>query len=444
MSATKSIASGWRAKAAAIVRRTLSLLSPEGWRGVFSEPSSSGKMVTAQNALTLSTVWACTRLVAGTISSLPIMVYKDGPNDTRSLDKAHSLYGLLHHSPNADQSALDFWQFVNVSLELWGNAFARIERGSGNRIVALTPIRPELVQVHRGSDGTLRYRYHDGGSQIDIGQDEMFHVRGFGGAAMGGLSTLAFGRQSFGLALATDEAAAHVYKNGLRPSGVLRTKDSNVLKPEQRADIYKHVVEPMGGDNDGRPFVLEAGLEWTQLQLSSVDAQMIQSRQFSVEDGCRWFGVPPHMIGHTSNSTSWGTGLEQQTLGFLIFTLRERLKRIEQAIMKQLLTPAERLTITVEFNIEGLLRADSAARAAFYNQMVQNGIMTRNEVRRLENLPPLPGGDVLTVQSQMIPIDQLGESTIAGGEKARSALLGWLGIDTSTSGQRDAPEKEAA
>ncbi|KAE8235758.1 hypothetical protein A4X03_0g9664, partial [Tilletia caries] len=279
------------------MKMLLSLLDPKTWTGVFTEPSTSGKTVNAQNALTLSTVWSCVRLVAGTISSLPLVVYEDAADGSRSKFKGHPLYQLLQFSPNADQTALDFWQFMCVSLELWGNAFARIDRGAGNKIVALTP----------------------------------------------------------------------------------------------RDDVYKYVVDRFGGENNGKPLVLEAGLGWQSIQLSSVDAQMIQSRQFSVEDGCRWFGVPPHMVGHTTNSTSWGTGLEQQTLGFLIFTLRERLKRIEQAIMKQLLTPAERLRIVVEFNFEGLLRADSAARAAFYSQMVQNGIMTRNEVRRLENLPPIAG-----------------------------------------------------
>jgi HK97 family phage portal protein len=411
------------------LKTALSLLSPAAWKGVLTGTSTSGKVVTAQNALTLSTVWACVRLVAGTISSLPIVVYQDIGNDTRKVAKSHPLYGLLHDSPNADQSALDFWQFICVSLELWGDAFARITRGRGGKIIALTPIRPELVQVRRTTDGSIRYRYPDAGQAVDVGQDEMFHIRGFGGAPLGGLSTLSFGRQSFGLALATDEAAAQVYKNGLRPSGVLTTKDNATLKKDQRDDIYKYVVEPFGGENNGKPLVLEAGLSWSNIAISPGDAQMIQSRQFSVEDGCRWFGVPPHMIGHTANSTSWGTGLEQQTLGFLIFTLRERLKRIEQAIAKQLLTPAERLTITVEFNFEGLLRADSAARAAFYAQMVQNGIMTRNEVRRLENLPPVAGGDVLTIQSNLIPADKLGEMTGTGPEKAKNALLNWLGID---------------
>lgn len=408
------------------MKMLLSLLDPRSWSGVLAEPNTSGKTVNAANALTLSTVWACTRLVAGTISSLPLVVYQDGAHDTRERFKAHPLYQLLQYSPNADQTALDFWQFMCVSLELWGNAYARISRGAGNRIVALTPIRPELVRARRMEDGSIRYRYNDAGKLVEIGQDEMFHVRGFGGSPLGGLSTLSFGRQSFGLALATDEAAALVYKNGLRSTGVLTTKDNRVLTPEQRDDIYKYVVDPMGGENNGRPIVLEAGLGWESIQLSAVDAQMLQSRQFSVEDGCRWFGVPPHMVGHTTNSTSWGSGLEQQTIGFLIFTLRERLKRIEQAIMKQLLTPAERLKVTVEFNIEGLLRADSAARASFYSQMVQNGIMTRNEVRRLENLAPLPGGDDLTIQSNMIPATKLGELTSASGEAARRSIIDWL------------------
>lgn len=408
------------------IKQVLSLLNPAGWGGIFTDVSTSGKTVNASNALTLSTVWACTRLVAGTISSLPLMVYVDGPNDTRKVAKAHPLYSLLHNSPNADQSALDFWQFVCVSLELWGDAFARIDRGRGGKIIALSPIRPELVKARRANDGTIRYRYSDGGKSYDVGQDEMFHVRGFGGAALGGMSTLSFGRQSFGLALSTEEASAQVYKNGLRPSGVLTTKDNSTLKADQRADIYEHVVGKFGGENNGKPLVLEAGLGWQSIATTPVDAEMIKSRQFSVEDCCRWFGVPPHMIGHTSNSTSWGTGLEQQTLGFLIFTLRERLKRIEQAIMKQLLTPAERLTVTVEFNFEGLLRADSAARASFYAQMVQNGIMTRNEVRRLENLPPIDGGDDLTIQSNMIPVSKLGELTSTSGEAARRSIMDWL------------------
>lgn len=408
------------------LRTALSLLSPSAWKAAFSAPSTTGKMITAQNALTLSTVWACVRIVSGTISSLPFMVYIDGPNGSRSVHKTHALYGLIHDSPNADQTALDFWQFMCVSLELWGDAFARISRGTGGKIVALTPLRPDAVAVRRVAGGAIRYRYVDEGRTYDVGQDEMFHVRGFGGSPLGGLSTIAFGRNSFGVAMATDEAAAQLYRNGMRPSGVLTTKDAKTLSPEQRDDIYKYVVEPLAGENNGKPMVLEAGLDWKSLNITADDAQMIESRQFSVEDGCRWFGVPPHMIGHTAGNTQLGSSIEQQTLGWLMFGLRERLKRLEQAIMKQLLTAAERLTITVEINFEGLLRADSAGRAAFYTAMVQNGIMTRNEVRRLENLPPLPGGDDLTIQSNMIPAERLGELTSTAGESARRSMIDWL------------------
>ena len=409
-------------------RTALSLLSPSAWKAALVGTSSSGKTINASNALTLSTVWACVRLVAGTISSLPFMVYQDGPNDSRKIFKSHPLYGILHDSPNADQSALDFWQFMCVSLELWGNAFARITRGRGGKVIALTPVRPEIMQVRRVSDGSIRYRYVDAGQTVDVGQDEMFHIRGFGGSPLGGLSTLAFGRHSFGLAMATDEAAANVYKNGLRPSGVLTTQNNQTLKPDQRDDIYKYVVDPFAGDNNGKPLVLEAGLSWQAIEMKAVDSQMIESRQFSVEDGCRWFGVPPHMIGHTAGNTNLGSSIEQQTLGWLMFGLRERLKRIEQAIMKQLLTPAERLTVTVEINFEGLLRADSAGRASFYAAMVQNGIMTRNEVRRLENLPPIEGGDDLTIQSNMIPAGRLGELTSTGSEAAKRSIIDWLGL----------------
>lgn len=417
-----------QAKASAFVRRALDLFNPKGWKGLLAEASSTGKSITAQNALTLSTVWACVRLVAGTMSSLPIVLYKEDARGVRTVHKEHPLYSLMRFSPNADQSALDFWQFLFVSLELWGNAYARIVRNNAGKLIALIPIRPEVVEVRRLKSGQLQYRYREGGEMIEILQAEMFHIRGFGGAPMGGLSTLAFGRHSFGLALSTDEAAAQFYRNGFRPSGVLTTQGGAVLKPDQRDDLYKHVVEPLMNENSGKPLILEAGLGWQSIQLSSSDAQMIESRQFSVEDGCRWFAVPPHMVGHTSNSTSWGSGLEQQTLGFLVFSLRERIKRIEQAIVKQLLTPAERLTLSVEFNIEGLLRADSAARAAFYSLMVQNGIMTRNEVRRLENLPPIEGGDELTIQSNMIPASKLGELTSTADAGAKRSMIDWLGL----------------
>ena len=160
--------------------------------------------------------------------------------------------------------------------------------------------------------------------------------------------------------------------------------------------------------------VLEGGTTWQSLSINPEDAQMLESRRFSVEEICRFFGVPPHMVGHTENSTSWGTGLEQQTLAFQKFTLRRRLKRIEQAVNKQLVSEGDRVRgLFVEFNLEGLLRGDSASRSNFYQSGLSNGWMTINEVRRLENLPPVSGGDTPRMQMQNVPISEAGNDPTA-------------------------------
>jgi len=188
------------------------------------------------------------------------------------------------------------------------------------------------------------------------------------------------------------------------------------LTKEQRDIVESRLVDKfVGSMNAGRPMVLEGGTEWKQLTINPEDAQMLQSRAFSVEEICRFFGVPPYMVGHTQTSTSWGTGLEQQTLGFQKFTLRRRLKRIEQALEKQLLTPEDRSRgVVIEFALEGLLRGDSTARAAFYGSALNSGWMTINEVRELENLPPVDGGDVPRMQSQNVPITQSPDGQLIG------------------------------
>lgn len=370
-------------------------------------PTFSGENVTTASVLGLSAAWACVNLLAGSIGSLPLNVYRNNSKGERVLATDHPLYRLLHDSPNADQTALDFWEFESASVELRGNAYARIDR-SGQRVVALTPVNPEAMNVRRLSSGDLEYRWTEEGTSYVTNQDGVLHIRGFGGSALGGLSTLTYARNSFGLAIAIDRAAGATFANGLRPSGALTFE--KFLTEAQRSVVEQKLIEKFAGAmNVGRPFVLEGGSKWEQLTINPDDAQMLQSRGFGVEDVCRWFGVPPFMIGHTEKSTSWGTGLEQQVLAFVKFTLRRRLKRIEMAIGKQLLTPSDRANrVTVEFNLEGLLRGDSAARSAFYTKMLNAGVMTINEVRRLENLPPVEGGDVPRMQMQNVPITQAG------------------------------------
>lgn len=365
--------------------------------------------VTGSSAMSLSAVWACTNLLAGTIGSIPFLVYRD-VNGQREIFKAHPLYRLLHDSPNYDQTALDYWEFIAASLELWGNAYAKIER-SGDRIVALRPISPELVSVKRLSSGPLEYTWTQDGRFNRFGDTEVLHIRGFGGDPLGGLSTLHFGRSAFGIAQSIDSAASSTFRNSLRPSGALTFE--NWLSAENRAIAEQKLTEKyVGAVNAGRPLVLEGGTKWVPLTINPEDAQMLESRGFSVEEICRFFGVPPFMVGHTEKSTSWGTGIEQQTLGFQKFTLRRRLKRIEQAVSKQLLSASDRAAgVTVEFNIEGLLRGDTAGRAAFYTAMTQIGAMTINEVRAHENLPPVAGGDQPRMQMQNVPITEAGNDS---------------------------------
>ncbi|MGO4339001.1 phage portal protein [Labrys sp. KB_33_2] len=380
------------------------LTQPETW----DLPSShSGEQVGTSSALGLSAVWACVNLLAGSIGSLPLNVYRSDAAGNRVIAKDHPLYRVLHDAPNTYQTALDFWEFMSASVELRGNAYAKIMRSAGG-VSSLMPMQPDAVSVRKASRGKLEYSWSlDGESGVSGGAD-ILHIRGFGGSPRGGLSTLTYARQSLGLALAIDRAASSTFKNGLRPSGVL--KFAKFLTDPQRAVVEEKLAEKFAGAvNAGRPFVLEGGTEWQSLAIDPEDAQMLQSRGFGVEDICRWFGVPPFMIGHTEKSTSWGTGLEQQVLGFVKFTLRRRLRRIEAAVMQQLLSPEDRgAGVTIEFNIEGLLRGDSMGRANFYRLMTSIGAMTINEVRALENLPPVEGGDVPRMQIQNVPITEAG------------------------------------
>lgn len=387
------------ARKAATWVRNLSLRDPQGWRRAEGE-SYAGERVNETSVLALSAAWACVNLVAGTIGSLPLMVYRTDRNGRRTIAKDHPLYRILHDSPNADQTALDFLEGLAASVELKGNAVAEITRGGDDRVISLTPMLWDETTVTRNGAGALVYRWRD----RTLTENNVLHVRGFGGNPEGGLSTLAYGRNTFGLATAIERSAGTMFSNGVRPSGVLKFKEW--LKPEQRQAAEDRLTQKfVGAMNAGRPLVLEGGVEWQQLTLNPEDAQMLESRRFSVEDICRFFGVPPHMVGHTDKASSWGTGLEQQTLGFQKFTLRRRLKRIEMALEKRLLTPADRADgITIEFSLEGLLRGDSAARSAFYASALQNGWMTINEVRELENLAPVSGGETPRMQSQNVPI----------------------------------------
>ncbi|AZR95107.1 phage portal protein [Bordetella trematum] len=385
--------------------------------------SSAGVNVNDQNILQLSAVWACARLISETIGTLPLGMHERTTNGKRPAPQ-HPLHFILGTQPNADTVSSVHWEAVVAAMLLRGNA--RCEKLMvGERVVGLQFLYPGRLAITRRADGAKECRYtEDDGRQRIIPASRIWTIPGWSLDGQTGVSVIRYGAQVFGAALATDEAAAGTFKRGLMPTTWF--KYPKLLKDNQREEARTFITERASGAiNSATPLILENEMEVGTIGINPKDAQMLESRAFSVEEICRWFRVPPWMVGHTEKSTSWGTGIEQQMIGFLVFTLRPWLKRIEQSIVKDLLTPAERSRYYPKFAVEGLLRSDSAARAAFYSVMVNNGILTRDEVRELEDRAPMGGNAaVLTVQTALAPLDSLGSNT--ADQQARAAMANWL------------------
>ena len=393
--------------------------------------SDTNYAVTHDAMLSLSAVWACTRLISETIATLPLNVYERTSAGKR-VAKQHPLQMILHDQPNQDTTASVHWEATVAAMLLRGNARAE-KLMAGSRVVGLKFLNPSRLSASRRSDGALEWRYtEDNGRQRVIPDSRIWNIPGFSLDGKCGVSVIRYGVNVFGGALSAEQAANKTFANGMRPTTVW--KFPNTLRKEQRDDARDAIEKISGAVNSGKPAILEAGMDVSVIGIDPRDAQLLESRAFSTEEICRWFRVPPFMVGHSEKSTSWGTGIEQQMIGFLTFTLGPWLRRIEQAIAKDLMTPAERQRYFVKFNVEGLLRADTAARAAFYTAMVNNGIYTRDECREKEDMAPMGGNAaVLTVQTALAPLDTLGQAD--DSEAARAAMKAFLGV-------QDAPTKD--
>ena len=374
----------------------------------------AGQQVNERSVMQLSTVWACARIIAETIATLPLGIFERTEQGRKSASN-HPIHYLIHRQPNDSTTAAVFWEAMVVSMLLRGNAFAE-RRMIGGRLVALQFLSPGRLKITRDAKGVQRYGYTEADGRVrEIPAANIFRIPGFTVDGDWGLSVIEYGSKVFGNALAAANAANTTFERGLMPT--VGFKFPHLLKKEQREEFKENFSKISGAVMAGDPVLLEGGMEAQSIGINPKDAQLLESRSFSVEEICRWFRVPPFMVGHSEKSTSWGTGIEQQMIGFLTFTLRPWLTRIEQAINKDLLTPVDRMRYYAEFSIEGLLRADSAGRANYLSTMVNNGLMTRDEGRAKENLPPKGGNaDVLTVQVAMAPIDQLGQAR--GNENA--------------------------
>lgn len=402
----------------------ISLTDSAFWEAWSSPRSKAGQTVTENTVMTLSAAWACTRLLAETVATLPLQLY-ERTSDGRRLATGHPLYRIIHKSPNSETSASSFWEANVVAVSLRGNGFSE-RKYLGGRLVAIDFLDPCRLGYRKRPDGSLEFRYTEAdGRQRVVRNQDLFHIPGFSFDGRYGVSVIAYGAGVFGSALAAAEAANGTFERGLMPTVAFTLE--RVLKKDQREEFRTYFKQDVAGAlNAGEAPLLEGGMDAKAIGINPSDAQLLESRGFSVEEVCRWFRVDPSLVGHGGKDSNWGTGLEQKLIGFLTFTLRPWLTRIEQAINRQLLSPTDQLRYYAEFSIEGLLRADSKARSSFYSVMVNNGIFTRDEVRRLENMPAMGGNaEVLTVQTSMAPLDGLGQMN--DGDTARAALAAWLG-----------------
>jgi HK97 family phage portal protein len=398
-------------KAVSTLASNLGLSDPELYRWMGTQPSHSGERVSVDTALTLDAVWACARLVSQTIATLPLPLYRRDEQRRSTPATEHPLYRVIHDQPNADMTSVDFWQAMVACKLLWGNGYAEIIRGANRRVISLEPMRSDRVQVTNETDGSRTYRYTYNGIEKVLQEDDVLHLKGFSLDGKTGLSAIAAGRNSLGTALGAERTAGSIFKHGMRPSGYF--KIPQFLSKENRTKARAYVDSMSGAENTGKVPMVEGGWEFTAMSIPPNDAQLLETRAFNVETICRWFGVAPPMIGHMEKASAWGTGLEQMNLWFLTYTLRAHLKEIEQAIWSKCLSAADRQTFYPEFNVDGLLRGDSKGRAELYQSLVTNGLRTPNELRALDNEPPLPGGDKLMIQGAMTPLDTLNKQAEA-------------------------------
>lgn len=408
-------------------QQRLSLKDGAGWAAAFGMSNHAGKTVTLNTAMQLATVWSCVRLTAQAVSCLPLSIYEKRGNDDRvKVDADDSLVDVLCDSPNEDQTPLEFWETMVAWMMTTGNGYAeKVEIGT--RLSALQPLPSTHCEPIRDAENVLKYTFNDRGKTEVLPRDKVFHLKGFGFGGDVGLSPIRFGSQAFGSAIAIDEAAGRLFGKGLQASGVLSS--DKILDGKQREDLGKIMEKFVGSSNAGKLMILEAGLKYDRLSLSPVDAQMLENKRFSVEEICRWFGVPPIIIGHAAQGqTMWGSGVEQILLAWLTLGIDPLCDRIEARIKKQLIRPTGNRRRYAEFNREALLQMDSAAKAAFLSTMTQNGLMTRNEGRAKLNLPRVDGGDELTAQTNLAPLNVLGAAS--DGNAARAALRAWLQNET--------------
>ena len=380
----------------------------------FMGGSTSGKPVNERSAMQMTAVYSCVRILAEAVAGLPLHLYKY--TDTGGKEKAvdHPLYLLLHDEPNPEMSSFVFRETLMTHLLLWGNAYAQIIRNGKGEVVALYPLMPNKMTVDRDSKGQLYYTYQRAneeaptmeGTSVKLKPSDVLHIPGLGFDGLVGYSPIAMAKNAIGMAIACEEFGAKFFANGAAPSGVLE-HPGTIKDPSRVRDAWQSQFG--GASNSGKVAVLEEGMKYTPISISPEQAQFLETRKFQINEIARIFRVPPHMVGDLEKSSF--SNIEQQSLEFVKYTLDPWIIRWEQSMARVLLSLDEKKEYFIKFNLEGLLRGDYQSRMNGYSIARQNGWMSANDIRELENLDRIPaeqGGDLYLINGSMLPLGSAG------------------------------------
>ena len=374
--------------------------------------SASGKAVNERSAMQITAVYSCVRILSEAVASLPLHLYKYTDTGTEKATE-HLLYFLLHDEPNPEMTSFVFRETLMTHLLLWGNAYAQIIRNGKGEVLALYPLMPDRMNVDRDEHGNIVYEYMvsqedapiNKGSTVKLSPSEVLHIPGLGFDGLVGYSPIAMAKNAIGLAIATEEYGSKFFANGATPSGILEFPGT-VKEPERVRESWN---KGFGGENKHKVAILEQGMKYTPISISPNEAQFLETRKFQIDEIARIFRVPPHMIGDLEKSSF--SNIEQQSLEFVKYTLDPWVVRWEQSIKRTLLLPDEKGVYFAKFNVDGLLRGDYQSRMNGYATARQNGWMSANDIRSLEQqdlIPDEEGGNLYLINGNMLPLKQAG------------------------------------
>ena len=377
--------------------------------------TSAGKPVNEHTAMQMTAVYSCVRILSETLAGLPLHVYRYNDSGGKEKYLKHPLYKLLHDEPNPEMTSFAFRETLMSHLLLWGNAYAQIIRNARGEVIALYPLMPNKMTVDRDSKGRLFYLYSrtsddaptlGDDNQVYLAPSEVLHIPGLGFDGLIGYSPIAMAKNAVGLAIATEEYGAKFFANGAAPGGVLE-HPGTIKDPQKVKESWNAAYQ--GSQNAHRVAVLEEGMKYQPIGISPEQAQFLETRKFQINEIARIFRVPPHMLADLEKSSF--SNIEQQSLEFVKYTLDPWVVRWEQSMCRALLMESEKPIVFIKFNVDGLLRGDYVSRMSGYATARQNGWMSANDIRELENLDRIPaefGGDLYLINGAMTKLQDAG------------------------------------